>query len=105
MLVIECKHLQYHKTYGEIAEQLSDYRGEVKGNGKRDDLRKHLDRIAILKRYRNDLCKTLNCDNVSIEGWIIFKNPVPMLYMWDKLRRRIEIATFDDLGDVIRKPR
>jgi hypothetical protein len=33
VLVIECKDLQFKKTFGEMAEQLSDFRGVVRGNG------------------------------------------------------------------------
>jgi hypothetical protein len=48
VLIIECKNVQYRKTYGEIAEQLADFRGEVRANGKRDELRKHLDRMDLM---------------------------------------------------------
>ncbi len=102
VLIIECKYLQYHKTPGEIAEQLNDYRGRVKNNGKRDDLRKHLDRIEILNRYKCELANMLKCHHdIAIEGWIVFRNPVPMLYMWNKLQEHVKVATFDDLGAIL----
>lgn len=47
VLVMECKNVKYKKTLGEVAEQLSDFRGDVRVDGRPDLLRKHLDRIAV----------------------------------------------------------
>lgn len=106
VLVIECKHLQFHKTPGEVAEQLSDYRGvtKMKSGGKlvRDDLRKHVERLEILTARRSALCKTIGVDNgIRIEGWILFKNPVPMLYSWKEFETSMQIATFDDIEKML----
>lgn len=49
ILVIECKDVHFRKTYGEIAEQLTDFRGEIRSNGKPDMLKKHLDRIDQIR--------------------------------------------------------
>jgi hypothetical protein len=48
VLVMECKDLQYHKTIGEVAEQLSDFRGLIRPDGKPDDLKRHLDRLELV---------------------------------------------------------
>jgi hypothetical protein len=105
ILIIECKHLYYGKTPGEIAEQLRDYRGRVRQDGRkqrRDDLRKHLDRIEIINERRHALCRTLSLPNdFQIEGWIVFKNPVPMLFGWKTFADRVQIATFDDISKII----
>jgi len=104
LLLIECKDLYFGKTAGEIAEQLRDYRGEIRQDGrkeKRDDLRKHLDRLAILNENRYTVCKTLKIDpSAQFEGWTVFKNPVPMLFAWVKFEGLVQIATYDDLRDV-----
>src|SRR5205807_8931733 len=50
VLLIECKDVQHRKNEGEIAEQLSDFRGEVKPDGKPDLLLKHLKRVALIQR-------------------------------------------------------
>ena len=42
ILAIECKDLQVQTTMSEVAEQLSDFRGETRANGKRDHLKRHL---------------------------------------------------------------
>jgi len=102
LLVIECKHLHFHKTAGEIAEQLSDYRGRLKRNGKPDDLLKHLNRLDILTARKTALCKALGIDDgFEIEGWIFFKHPVPMLYARKKIERELQIATFEDVERVL----
>jgi hypothetical protein len=46
ILAIECKDLQVQTTMSEVAKQLSDFRGETRANGKRDHLKRHLDRLA-----------------------------------------------------------
>lgn len=43
ILAIECKDLQAQTTISEVAEQLSDFHGETRANGKRDHLKRHLD--------------------------------------------------------------
>lgn len=104
LLLIECKDLYFGKTAGEIAEQLRDYRGEIRQDGrkqKRDDLRKHLDRLNILNDRRETVCRTLKVDRLAkFEGWTVFKNPVPMLYAWKKFEGIVQIVTFDDLAEV-----
>jgi hypothetical protein len=101
LLLIECKDLYYGKTPGEIAEQLRDYRGVIRQDGskqKRDDLRKHLDRLSILNERRDTVCRTLKIDpSANLEGWTVFKNPVPMLFAWEKFQGQVQIGTFDDL--------
>ena len=51
VLAIECKDVQFRKTLGEMAEQLSDFRGEIRSNGKRDELCKHLDRMEVIGQH------------------------------------------------------
>lgn len=104
LLLIECKHLYHGKTAGEIAEQLRDYRGLVRQDGrkqKKDDLRKHLDRLEILKDRRDTVCKTLEISSdARFEGWTIFKNPVPMLYCWKTFEDKIQIGTFSGIEEI-----
>lgn len=104
VLMIECKHLYQGKTPGEVAEQLRDYRGEIverNGKQKRDDLRKHLDRLEVLQARKSAVCRALGIDgSPEIEGWIVFKNPVPMLFNWKKFEHVMKIATFDDIPQI-----
>ncbi len=104
LLMMECKDLYSAKTAGELAEQLRDFRGQIRQDGRKqrkDDLRKHLDRLEILNAHKRTVCETLQVDlSVQIEGWTVFKNPVPMLFSWKNFEDKIHIATFDDLKEI-----
>ena len=83
VLAIECKDLHFHKTLGEVAEQLSDFRGETRLDGKRDLLRKHLDRIITMEAHKSAIRKKLSLEkDPQIEAYVVFKNPVPMKFYW-----------------------
>lgn len=100
LLIIECKDLHFHKTHGEVAEQLSDYRGKVNAKGKRDDLRKHLDRVAAIKECLPEIGRFVKTsDQIDVEPLLLFKNPVPMLFAWERLKSSTDVASFDDLSE------
>lgn len=97
VLVMECKDLQFLKTYGEIAEQLTDFAGGTNRDGKRDDLRKHLDRVELLKSHTADVARFLGLKgNCHVENHLVFKNPVPMQFA-DGLITQCVRHTFDEL--------
>lgn len=98
LLVIECKDLQFRKTYGEIAEQLNDFRGQTYSNGKGDLLKKHLDRVDVLKSQIDQVKKFLKMDaKCSIESHLIFRNPVPMQYVQGPIRSQVKCNIYDNL--------
>ncbi len=78
---IECKNLYHAKTTKEIAEQLLEFKGEVR-NGKPDRLKRHIDRIEILSKNKTQLLKFCGISeaNTDIVSYVIFSNPVPVLY-------------------------
>ena len=99
VLVIECKDLQYRKTFGEVAEQLADYRGELRPNGQPDDLKKHLDRVAILRASDQRVAEYLGLSGpIQLEGHLVFKHPVPMRFAWEHMAGQIQLSLFDDLA-------
>jgi hypothetical protein len=101
ILVIECKDVHYRKTYGEIAEQLSDFRGELKSDGKPDMLKKHLDRISIVREDFASVQKYLGMpDATEIESHLVFKNPVPMQHAADSIGKLVKVSLFDDLDRI-----
>ncbi|ECO0583084.1 zinc chelation protein SecC [Salmonella enterica subsp. diarizonae] len=98
VLVMECKDLQFRKTYGEIAEQLSDFLGEIKDNGKGDYLRKHLDRVEILTHFTAKVKEYLNItQDISIESHLVFRHPVPMQFSNGPIKEMAQLHTFDEL--------
>jgi hypothetical protein len=98
VLIIECKDVQYRKAYGEIAEQLADFRGEVLPNGERDNLRKHLDRIELISQHLQALAKYLSMPAIkAVESHLIFKNPVPMEYVLKHMATQVSVGIFDKL--------
>jgi hypothetical protein len=98
ILAIECKDLQFGKTLGEVAEQLSDFRGEIRADGKPDLLKKHLDRLDVLNANRATLAQRLRLNSpLSLEGHLVFRNPVPMQFAWKRMSEKIRLSLFSDL--------
>lgn len=101
ILIIECKDLQFKKTYGEIAEQLADFRGLTNEKGKNDLLKKHLDRVDLIKSHIQYLAKFLNlADDFSVESHIIFKHPVPMQFANGPIKEFARCTIFDNLDTI-----
>ncbi|WP_409281197.1 zinc chelation protein SecC [Pseudomonas defluvii] len=104
VLIIECKDLQFKKTYGEIAEQLSDFRG-LEIDGKRDLLRKHLDRVDVLQKHRLKALEFLKLEShARIESVVVFKHTVPMLYAAGPIREEASTFTYEELTKLDIRP-
>jgi hypothetical protein len=101
VLIIECKDVQYRKIHGEIAEQLADFRGEATADGKRDDLRKHLDRVDLVTRHLPAVSKHIGATIPNgVESHLVFKNPVPMEFALKHMAERVAVSIFDRLIDI-----
>lgn len=101
VLIIECKNVQYRKTYGEIAEQLADFRGEVRANGKRDELRKHLDRMDLIRQHLDAVERFTGLMNLrDVESHLMFRHPVPMEYALQKMAEKVTVSRFDQIGSI-----
>lgn len=100
LLLIECKELQFSKTPSEVAEQLSDFRGNTR-NGKRDLLKKHIDRCQILESHANLVCSYVGLPTTAkIENLVVFRYPVPMLFVWKSLAYPVRMITYDNLNQI-----
>jgi len=98
VLIIECKDVQYRKTFGEIAEQLSDFRGETKRDGKPDLMRKHLNRVELVANHLRELAVYIAWSRVEkIESHLVFKNPVPMQFALNRMEEQVRLHVFDAL--------
>jgi hypothetical protein len=101
MLIIECKDVQYRKTEGEIAEQLADFRGELRADGRPDILMKHLLRMDILRQYKESLGRYVGLKGeFELEGHLVFKNPVPMQFAWKRMEDRVVLHTYSELDRI-----
>ena len=101
VLIIECKDLQFSKTHGEIAEQLADFRGEVRPNGRRDELRKHLDRMEIIRLHLRKLSSFVGIDDLpDLESHLVFRHPVPMEFALRKMSEQVTVSRLATIREI-----
>jgi hypothetical protein len=100
VLIIECKDVQYRKTYGEIAEQLADFRGKRRSNGRPDYLLRHLDRMDVITKHAGAVASFVRGDAVQLESHLVFKNPVPMEFALKRMSQRVQVRNFSQLGEI-----
>lgn len=101
VLLIECKDVQFRKTFGEVAEQLADFRGEINDKRKRDYLLRHLDRMDLARAHIAAVGKFVGMPGLSsIESHLVFRNPVPMKYTLTKLQDRVATHVFADIAAI-----
>src|ERR1700687_297805 len=92
------KDIQIHKTWVKLANQLADFREELRSDGKPDHLKRHLNRLAILEANKEEVARALKLTSpIALEGHIVFKNPVPMKFAWDKMKSKVSLSFFDEL--------
>jgi hypothetical protein len=93
--------VQYRKTYGEVAEQLADFRGEIGTDGKPDYLRRHLDRVDLIRQHLAAIAAYLKVDAIAtVESHLVFKNPVPMEFALKHMAQRVSVHIFDKLEGI-----
>lgn len=101
VLIIECKDVQFRKTYGEISEQLADFRGARRSNGRPDYLLRHLDRVDIISQHLDAVAAFTGEENISlVESHLVFKNPVPMEFALKRISMRVQVRNFDQLSAI-----
>jgi hypothetical protein len=101
VLAIECKDVQYRKTYGEIAEQLADFRGETRSDGKHDYLKKHLLRMDILGGDLDAVSRFTGVTPLTaVESHLMFRHPVPMEFALRTMAGKVTVSHFDKVKDI-----
>ncbi len=102
ILAIECKDLKLTKNPNEIAEQLNHFSGRVLPDGKRDELRKHLDRCVFLNEKAQRVAKNLGMDDrkIRIRNIVCFSKPNPTQYMASKFSD-VTFLTIEELSKLI----
>ena len=79
VLIVECKSLQSARNYSEIAAMLSEYQGKTT-DGKRDKLKRHLDRVDLLLKNQAELGRYIKKDDVEVVSCLCCNGTVPMQY-------------------------
>lgn len=100
VIAIECKDLMYRKTPGEIAEQLSSFRGELDGKGKPDLLLKHLNRVSALRANLDNVSEFTGISEPNLEDYLVFSGQVPMGYAKEGIRSKASMLLIDELGNL-----
>jgi len=99
VLVVECKDVQYRKTYGEISEQLADFRGELRSDGKPDYLLRHLDRFDLAYKHTDKVKAYVKAmGHIQLESHLVFKYPVPMQFALKRLKERVSVHLVGELA-------
>ncbi|MEB2848098.1 hypothetical protein [Endobacterium cereale] len=94
VLIIECKDLSFDKTLGEIARRLSNYRGVTKDSGKRDDLRKHLDRCEDIEANLPSLSAFVGFEVKCVERVLLFSEPTPIQFSKIPAQFKVMVSIF-----------
>jgi len=101
VLLIECKDLQLKKTYGEIAEQLADFRGDNGPNGRPDYLLRHLNRVDLISEHPAEVIRYLKLPcKPKLESHLVFKHPVPMQFALQHMEKRVRVCLFSEVGQL-----
>ena len=79
VLIVECKNLQSARNYSEIAAMLSEYQGRT-NDGKRDKLKRHLDRVDLLSKNQTELGRYIKKDTIEVVSCLCCNGTVPMQY-------------------------
>lgn len=101
VLVIECKDLGSAKTHGEIAKQLGEFRGRDDEKGRPDRLKKHLNRMEVLRCSPEAAAKCIGCTGVpTIEAHLVFENLVPVVFSLDEVLTKVKITEYNSLASI-----
>jgi len=100
VLVIECKDLAPARNYSEIAALLSEYQG-VERNGRADKLRRHLDRVSLLREHRNQVERFTGVSDPQVLSCLVCSGPVPMQYAGIDALAGTKVGTLDDVRAIL----
>ncbi len=99
--VIEAKDIKLCRTLAETARRLSEYRGLPLRSGKPDNLLRHLNRVAYIRRHAADLAKRNKLPDVpKVHGLVIVDVPQPMTFVAVCGSRDARFIMVDALSDL-----
>ena len=74
----------------------------IRENGKPDYLRKHLDRVEILRGNIDAVARfTKVADLTDVESHLVFADPVPLEFALAQMSEQVRISHFDRLGTAL----
>ncbi len=100
VLIIECKDLSPECTNGEVARRLSKYQGNVTTNGKRDYLKKHLDRCEVIEKNIDKLSKYIGFKVSAPERILLFSQITPLQFEKSIAKHSVKVVTFQDIANL-----
>lgn len=101
VLAIECKDLGTVRTHGEIAAQLQQFRGRNNRKGKPDRLKRHLNRLEVLRSRPDAVAKYIGCQRIpNIEGHLVFENLAPVVFSQDDVLKNVTITEYSSLDSI-----
>ena len=96
VLVIECKDLAPARSYSEVAALLSDYQGVAAG-GRRDKLRKHLDRVQAVRRDLRRVGGFTGVHRPEVVSCLVCSGVVPMQYAKTEALAGTRVGAVDEI--------
>ena len=96
VLAIECKDLAPARNYSEIAALLSEYQG-IERNGRADKLRRHLDRVSLLRENRNRVQRFTGVSDPQVVSCLVCRGPVPMQYASIDALSGTKVGTIEEI--------
>lgn len=99
VMVIECKDLSMDRTISEIAKRLKKYQGEVSDKGRKDDLRKHLDRCEAIEAEKDRVEDYTSMSIHEIKRVLMFSEATPLQFSKITERHKVTLLTFADIKD------
>lgn len=99
VLVIECKDLAMDRTISEIAKRLKKYQGEVSDKGRKDDLRKHLDRCETIDAEKDKVEAFTGMSINEITRVLMFSEATPLQFSKITERHNVTLLTFADIKE------
>ena len=96
IMAIECKDLAPARNYSEIAALLSDYQG-AEVDGRRDKLKKHLDRVSLLRSSLEQLQRFTGVPGPEVVSCLVCSGVVPMQYAKIEALAGTRVGTIEEI--------
>lgn len=97
LYIIECKDFEHARSYGEAAGYLARFKGDTDDRGRRDELRKMLDRCELIRLHCERAARFTGQVGVFLVPMLIFSRPMPMCLRAPVGLRAEDVLAIDDI--------